>query len=105
MIDSYERAFKGVWIPADVWLCNELCGIQKLVLFALAGNADDKGTCCVSYEDIAVVCSTTKRTAQRHIKQLVRAGFVEKFCPGDNYANVYTLTIAKGDVTRLGGVL
>jgi len=100
--EQVERAFKGVWIPADAWLCHDLGNCtRKMVLIALAGESDESGVCSVSYDDIAVICSINARSAIRNVKQLEQAGFITKFSPGGNYANVYRLTIANGDAARL----
>jgi len=43
MIDSYERAFKGVWIPAEVWLCRELSIMEKLFFVEISSLDREKG--------------------------------------------------------------
>ena len=68
---------------------------RKLVLLKLADNACDRGECWPSYQYIADQCEMSKRTAMRHIDQLVTDGLITKEARKGsvkgNRSNVYLL--------------
>lgn len=53
--------------------------VPKLVLMALADNADDHGYCWPKMKTIAAKCSTSERTVQRTIKTLLAAGLLNEY--------------------------
>ena len=64
----------------------------------LADNADDQGYCWPSYNHIAEMCEIDKRTAMRHIKELINLGYLEKKLrpsKNGNTSNMYHLTLEK----------
>ncbi len=67
---------------------------QKLVLIALADNADDYGVCWPAHETIAKKCSTSSRTVIRNIKALIEIGLVEKKLRTNN-SNIFILKIGE----------
>ena len=50
---------------------------RKLVLIKLADNANDKGICWPSLGTIAHLCETSRKTVQRHLKQLEADNFIK----------------------------
>lgn len=50
---------------------------RKLVLIKLADNANDKGVCWPSLSTIAHLCETSRKTVQRHLKQLEADNFIK----------------------------
>ncbi|HBP6211810.1 TPA: helix-turn-helix domain-containing protein [Pseudomonas aeruginosa] len=75
--------------------------VPKLVLMALADNADDHGYCWPKMKTIAAKCSTSERTVQRTIKTLLTAGLLRKDArfdaSGRQVSNGYTLTLTYPD--------
>jgi len=68
----------------------------KMVLLKLADNANDKGECWPSYDNIAEVCEISRRSAINHIDKLIKQGLVrkeERKGPKGNSSNVYFLTL------------
>ena len=68
----------------------------KMVLLKLADNANDKGECWPSYDNIAEVCEISRRSAINHIDKLIKKGLVrkeERKGPKGNSSNVYYLTL------------
>jgi Helix-turn-helix domain len=45
----------------------------KLILFALADEADDSGTCCSSDQLIAAKCEVSEEVVRRTIRRLAEA--------------------------------
>lgn len=75
--------------------------VPKLVLMALADNADDHGYCWPKMKTIAAKCSTSERTVQRTIKTLLAAGLLRKDArfdtSGRQVSNGYTLALTYPD--------
>ncbi|EIU1681411.1 helix-turn-helix domain-containing protein [Pseudomonas aeruginosa] len=75
--------------------------VPKLVLMALADNADDHGYCWPKMKTIAAKCSTSERTVQRTIKTLLAAGLLKKDArfdaSGRQVSNGYTLALTYPD--------
>ncbi len=75
--------------------------VPKLILMALADNADDHGYCWPKMKTIAAKCSTSERTIQRTIKTLLTAGMLRKDARfdanGRQVSNGYTLALSYPD--------
>lgn len=75
--------------------------VPKLILMALADNADDHGYCWPKMKTIAAKCSTSERTIQRTIKTLLTAGMLKKDARfdanGRQVSNGYTLVLSYPD--------
>lgn len=70
---------------------------QKLVLLALADNANDEGVCWPALNTIAKKCDLDKSNVCRHTKRLVKLGLVSvELRNGPNFGHIssrYTLKI------------
>ena len=76
--------------------------VKKLVLIKLADNANDKGECWPSYQNIADHCEVDKRTVMRHIKELQASGYVRKETRIRSYgntSNMYYLSLPSDPVS------
>jgi hypothetical protein len=75
--------------------------VPKLILMALADNADDHGYCWPKMKTIAAKCSTSERTIQRTIKTLLTVGMLKKDARfdanGRQVSNGYTLVLSYPD--------
>lgn len=72
-----QRAFKGVWIPAEVWLSDELTIYEKAV-YAEIDSLDGENHCWASNEYLAKFCKMSEVTISRSISKLIQLGFIEK---------------------------
>lgn len=74
---------------------------SKLVLMALADNADDQGYCWPKIKTIAAKCCVSERTAQRTVKDLLDSGLLKvsaRFnATGGQISNGYTLEMYPPD--------
>ena len=73
-----ERQFKGVWIPAEVWLNSDLTAIEKMLYaeidsFTSRGSTFWKSNDTIS-EDMGVSVSTVKRS----VAKLIEKGWVKQ---------------------------
>ena len=72
---SLEENFKGIWIPKDIWLCDELTPIQMLVLMQI-DSLDGKFGCTASNAHISTFFGVHLQTISDHIQTLQKKGFI-----------------------------
>jgi len=71
-----KRAFKGVWIPAEIWDCSAISWMEKCLLAEI--NALDGGDgCWASNEFLAEKFGTTAGNIAKILSSLRSLGFVE----------------------------
>lgn len=71
-----ERDFKGVWIPKEIWLNEELCWSGKLLLVEIDSLAKN-GECFASNEYLGKFLKLSKRRVSELITELNRSGYIE----------------------------
>ena len=70
-----ERDFKGVWIPKEIWLNNELSMIEKVILIEI-DSLDNENHCTASNEYFAEFCNCGIATVTRAIKHLKELNYI-----------------------------
>lgn len=75
-VDSVERNFKGIWIPAYIWL-SEGIGVNEKVLWANIDSLEspDRG-CFATNGFLAKILNVSEKHVSRMISKLVKLGFV-----------------------------
>lgn len=73
---STERAFKGVWIPAEIWNSTELLWTEKC-LIAEIDSLDNGDGCWASNDYLAEKMQTTKGNIANTISKLRGLGLIE----------------------------
>ena len=73
-----ERAFKGVWIPADIWLSKELTISEKIILTEIQSFCDHYQSCFASNEHFAELLQVGERRIQKVLKTLEAKGVIER---------------------------
>lgn len=73
-----SRDFKGVWIPRNVWLSNELTLQEKVILVEI-DSLDNKDGCFASNEYFSEFFGLSVRQIQRCISSLEKSGYIESF--------------------------
>lgn len=71
-----NRDFKGIWIPADIWLDDRLSA-QEMVILAEIDSLDNGEGCWASNEYLARFSKCSPATVSRAIKNLTLCGYVE----------------------------
>lgn len=71
-----ERDFKGVWIPKDIWLCEELTMLEK-VLFVEMNSLDNENGCYASNKYLAEFCNCSESKVTKAVSKLVEYNLVE----------------------------
>lgn len=73
-----ERDFKGIWIPAEVWLDERLNPLEKVILVEIDSlDCGDKG-CYASNEHIAEFCKCSESKVAHAVSRLVELGYVSR---------------------------
>lgn len=81
MSEEFNRDFKGVWIPKEVWLDSRLNALDKIILTEIDSlDQSDKG-CYASNKYIAEFCQCSETKVSTAISKLVKLGYlhVQKF--------------------------
>lgn len=77
-------------------------GTRKLILLKLADNAGDDGRCFPSYQNIADYCEVSRRSAMRHVAQLVDDGYLEiehRTTDKGNSSNIFKLILPSDNLS------
>lgn len=72
-----ERDFKGVWIPKEIWLNDELSAIDKIILTEINSLDSDEHGCFASNEYLAKFCQVSTVTVSRSISKLCNLGLLQ----------------------------
>ena len=73
-----KRAFKGLWIPAEIWLDNSLTITEK-VLYAEIDSFCGKGKeCYASNEHFAELLQVSNRRVQQLLKEMEAKGLITR---------------------------
>lgn len=70
-----ERGFKGVWIPREIWLSDELSLMEK-VLFAEIHSLDNERGCFASNAYFAQFFDMSTRQIATHVASLKTKGYI-----------------------------
>ena len=71
-----NRDFKGVWIPKEIWLNEELTLIEK-VIFVEIDSLDNEDHCTAGNDYLATFCGCSERKVSDAIKKLSELGYIE----------------------------
>lgn len=71
------RTFKGVWIPRDIWLDNNLTMLDKIILIEI-DSLDNDEHCRASNKYFANFCNCTETKVSLAIKKLLNLGFISQ---------------------------
>ena len=75
VMERHERDFKGVWIPRDIWLSDQLSLMEK-VLFVEINSLDNERGCFASNRYFATFFSVSDRQIRTYLSSLKEHGFV-----------------------------
>jgi len=72
-----NRDFKGVWIPANIWLNERLSAIDKVLLAEIDSLSSTEDGCYASNGYFAKFCGCSVPTITRSIKKLIDLGLIQ----------------------------
>lgn len=83
-----ERAFKGIWIPKEIWLSNELT-LQEKVFLAEISSLDNKDGCFASNTYFSEFFNLSKNRCSEVIKSLEKKKLISvKYIREDGKKNI-----------------
>ena len=71
-----ERQFKGIWIPKEIWITDELSLQEKVVLVEIDSLDDEEHGCYASNKYFADLYKVTDRTVRSWISSLITNGYI-----------------------------
>lgn len=72
-----NRDFKGVWIPKEIWLNEELTLLEKII-FVEIDSLDNENHCTAGNEYFATFCNCSESKVSKAIKKLKELGMIEE---------------------------
>lgn len=73
---QFNRDFKGVWIPKEIWLNNDLSMLEKVLLTEI-DSLDNENHCTAGNEYFAEFCNCSQSAITKALKHLRESGFIE----------------------------
>lgn len=70
-----ERDFKGVWIPKEIWLNEDLTMLEKVILVEI-DSLDNENGCSASNEYLAEFCQCSETKVSTAISKLIDLGYI-----------------------------
>lgn len=71
-----ERGFKGIWIPAEVWLDERLTALDKMILAEITSLDTGEG-CYASNKYLAEFCGCKEIKVSNSVTKLKEIGYLE----------------------------
>lgn len=72
-----DREFKGVWIPKEIWLNEELTLLEKII-FVEIDSLDNENHCTAGNEYFAKFCDCSESKVSKAIKKLKELNMIEE---------------------------
>lgn len=72
-----NRDFKGVWIPKEIWLNEELTLLEKII-FVEIDSLDNENHCVAGNEYFATFCNCSESKVSKAIKKLKDLNMIEE---------------------------
>ena len=72
-----ERGFKGIWIPAEIWLDERLTALDKMILAEITSLDTGEG-CYASNKYLAEFCGSKENTISISISKLKEIGYLKQ---------------------------
>lgn len=71
-----EREFKGVWIPAAIWLDDRLNALDKIILAEIDSLDNGEDHCHAGNEYLAQFCQCSVSKVSKTVAKLVELGYI-----------------------------
>ena len=78
-MESFDRKFKGVWFPADIWTNKNLSFIEKGLLIEISSLTDEENEqyCYASNQYFAQFFNCSQSSITNAISRLIKLGYIE----------------------------
>ena len=75
-MSEFDRDFKGVWIPREVWLDTRLNALDKIILIEIDSLDSGERGCYASNKYIAEFCQCSESKVTKAISKLIELGYI-----------------------------
>lgn len=78
-MENYNRKFKGIWFPADIWTNRDLTFLEKGLLVEIDSLTDEekKQYCYASNQYFAGFFNCSQSSITNSISRLIKLGYIE----------------------------
>lgn len=76
-MQDMQRDFKGVWIPKEIWLNENLTMLEKVIYVEIDSLDNEEHHCTAGNEYLANFCGCSESKVSRAIKKLHELGLIE----------------------------
>ena len=76
-MEDFQRDFKGVWIPKEIWFDDKISALDKFILTEIDSLDVGKEGCYASNEYLAEFCQCTSTKISTAISKLIELGYIE----------------------------
>ena len=88
---DYPRDFKGIFIPKEIWLDDDLSAIEKIILSEIYSlDVEDSDGCYASNEYISNCFGLSKRSITRLLKELKDKEYIRIEYSKEHFRKIYT---------------
>ena len=75
--NDFIRDFKGIWIPAEIWLDSRLNALDKIILVEIDSLDSNEEGCFASNKYLAEFCQCTETKISTSINKLVKLEYLK----------------------------
>lgn len=99
--DEPKREFKGIFIPAEIWLDKSLSANEKVLYAEIDSFSSNDKACYISNEYIANLLGISETNASKALNSLIKKGYVvvEKFDGRRRYIRAKQKSNDKADLS------
>lgn len=73
---AFERDFKGIWIPREIWLEERLSVLEKVILLEVDSLDNGEG-CWAGNDYLAEFCQCSERKVSEAVTKLIKLGYLK----------------------------
>lgn len=78
-MEQEQRKFRGIWIPADVWLDERLSAVEKVLLMEIDSLDNDKyDGCIMGNKRFSEMLQCSERTVSTMVSHLKELGYIKQ---------------------------
>lgn len=73
-----KREFKGIWIPAEIWLDERLNALDKIIFAEIDSYSNSDKGCFAGNDYLASFCQCSESKISKTISKLIELGYVKR---------------------------
>ena len=75
-MEEQKRQFKGIWIPAEIWLDERLNALDKIIFAEIDSYSNSDKGCFAGNDYLASFCQCSESKVSKTISKLIDLGYV-----------------------------